>query len=93
MHVLNEYGTEKWHPERDRVHLAALKLASGSLRKLQYAIEDAKRDYRDVLSAAEYPAYSRETSQSQGPRPDAQELRRIIAEDWAQYEAWLSREG
>ena len=78
MVVLNEYGTEKWHLERYRVQLAALKLASGNLRKLRFAIEDAKKDYRDVLSAAEYPGYTREVSRSREPHPNGSEKRESL---------------
>ena len=91
MALLDESGVERWHGGRYRVQLAALKLADGSLRNLRYAIEDAKKDYRDVLSAAEYPAYSREVSHTQEPHPDAKEQRRIVDEDWAQYQSWLNK--
>jgi hypothetical protein len=40
---------------RLRVQLAALKLSGGKLEKLARYIDDAKRDYRDVLYWAEYP--------------------------------------
>ena len=41
--LLGEYGTESWPRESDRVRLAALKLASGSLDMLSQEIEVAKR--------------------------------------------------
>lgn len=59
MNLLDEYGNEQWQRERPRVQFAALKLAGGDLKKLRYVIDSAKCDYRDVLSGAEYPGYSR----------------------------------
>lgn len=53
--ILNEYGTESWHYEVDRVRLAALKIAAGSLEELRIQIKIAKTDYRDVLAPAENP--------------------------------------
>lgn len=87
--MLGEYGTERWHREPTRVHLAALKVANGSVQKLRACIDSAKRDYRDALAAAEYPAYFkigfliREFPEK--------ERRRIIDEDWRQYEEWLKK--
>jgi hypothetical protein len=57
MAIVSEYGTEKWHRERTRVQL--LKVADGSVPRLRACIDSAKRDYRDALAAAEYPAYCR----------------------------------
>jgi hypothetical protein len=37
--VLGRYGTERWEKEHFRVRIAALKLANGSLDKLQHIIE------------------------------------------------------
>lgn len=89
--VLDEYGVETGHRECYRVQLAALKLANGNLKRLKYAIEDAKRDYRDVLAPAEYPSYLKETSIASRPAPDAQAMQRIFDEDWAQYQDWLKK--
>lgn len=89
MSVLAEYGGESWHRELHRVQLAVLKLAAGSLDDLRREIETAKRDYRDVLAYAEYPAYMKKTFRvSQLP---ADEQRKIIDEDWRQYETWLKK--
>ena len=49
MAMLSEYGLEDWQLEADRVRLAVLKLAAGSIERLRYEIEGAKADYRDVL--------------------------------------------
>jgi len=88
--MLNEYGTESWHREQPRVWLAALKLANGDVEALRAHVNAAKTDYRDVLSWAEYPAYSRNVSGVR-IRPTAQEQRQIIDDDWAQYEMWLRK--
>jgi len=62
--MLGEYGTEGWHRESDRVRLAVLKLAAGSLEMLRQEIEVAKSDYRDVLVGAEYPDYIKRVPRS-----------------------------
>ena len=89
--ILDEYGTEKWHRKRARVQLAALKIANGSMRRLQACIESAKRDYRDALVAAEYPAYGKLGFRAR--KLPAEERKRIIERDWQQYEEWLKRPG
>ena len=87
--LLGEYGTESWHSEPDRVRLAALKLASGSIEMLRQEIEVAKCDYRDVVVGAEYPDYLKRVPRS-GALPPEQE-QRIIDTDWRQYQDWLTR--
>jgi hypothetical protein len=87
--ILSEYGTEKWHREPTRVQLAALKVANGSVQSLRACIASARRDYRDALAAAEYPAYCKTGFQ---PRElPAEERRRIVDSDWRQYEEWLKK--
>ena len=66
--------------------MAVLKLALGSVERLERSIEAATVDYRDVLSAAEYPEYSQHAP---GLLPD--ERQHIIDADWNQYQEWLTR--
>jgi hypothetical protein len=87
--MLDEYGTEKWHLEPHRVRVAALKLAAGSIERLRREIEGAKCDWRDVLSAAEYPGYSRRVSRARSLPAD--KVQRIINADWKQYQDWFTR--
>jgi hypothetical protein len=84
--ILDGYGLEDYHQEKARVQLAVLKLADGSLEKLRREIEEAKCDFRDVLSAAEYPAYPWDAH-----KLPPQEQKRIIDSDWKQYAGWLNR--
>jgi hypothetical protein len=81
--LLARYGDEDWQREALRVRMACLKLASGSLQKLEQAVGEACADYRDVLSDAEYPTYGRAHTE------EAKE--RAIARDWEQLQAWLHR--
>jgi hypothetical protein len=85
--ILDEYGIEKWQRERDRVQLAVLKLAKGSMTSLRHWIDVAKYDYRDVLTDAEYPSYVKKILGIKDLPDD--ERQRIIDEDWRQYETWL----
>ena len=89
MAMVGEYGTEKRHREPVRVQLAALKVANGSVQKLRACLEAAKRDYRDALAAAEYPAYCKLGFRTR--ELPAEERRRIIDSDWQQYQEWLKR--
>jgi hypothetical protein len=87
--LLDGYGPDPSQRAPDRVHLAALKLAAGCIDALRARIEDAKRDYRDVIGAAEYPGYMERGSRIR--RTSANERQRIIDADWQQYQEWLAR--
>src|ERR1051326_3078754 len=86
MAMLGEYGGESWQREVDRVRLAVLKLAAGSVERLRHEIEGAQRDYRDVLAPAEYPGFCQRVSRAGRLPPD--EEQRIIEADWKQYQEW-----
>jgi hypothetical protein len=87
--MLNEYGTEDWHREPDRVHLAILKLCGGEFEQLRSQLEAAKADYRDVLSPAEYPGYTKRMFRID--RLSKGEQQKIIDADWKQYQDWFSK--
>ena len=87
--VLDEYGTEDWHREPERVRAAVLKLAAGSLEQLRMHIAAAKMDFRDVLSDAEYPLYTKRWFHIDKLSED--ERQRIIDSDWKQYQDWFNR--
>ena len=82
--LLERYGSEDLHPGILRVRMACLKLADGDLASLEGWVGLACLDYRDVLSPAEYPTYSRART------PEAKE--QAIERDWNQLQAWLHRE-
>lgn len=84
---LDEYGSEEYHHGKERVQLAVLKLAAGSREMLRQELENAKCDYRDVLSPAEYPGYTRKWFHVQS-LPET-EQQRLIEADWKQYNDWL----
>jgi hypothetical protein len=86
MAILDEYGAEDHHREKDRVQLAVLKLAGGRREMLRREIEAAKLDFRDILSPAEYPTYPWDAD-----KLPPQEQKKIIAADWKQYTDWLNR--
>jgi hypothetical protein len=69
-----------------RIQLAALKLAAGDVAALQTFIKDALQDFRDVVSAAEYPAHS---GHPLGQPLTLTEKEDLFSADWAQYEKWL----
>lgn len=84
--VLDRYGAESHHRERERVQLAILKLCDGEARDDPTAyVEAACADYRDVLAWAESPNLSR-----RAVCKDPAERERLGALDRAQYRAWLA---
>jgi len=87
--ILAEYGTQPWHREPARVQLAALKLAEGTIEKLRAAIDQAKRDYREVLAPAEYPKFSHYGFRA--VRLRSGERQKIYTDDWQQYQQWLKK--
>jgi hypothetical protein len=86
--ILDTYGTESWHREVNRVHLALLKVSGGNLEDLRLHVRAAQSDYRDTLVAAEF------AQEWQAP-PEASptELAAIRKRDRDEYEAWLRRAG
>ena len=83
--ALRAYGSEAHERERERVQLAALKLAGADLEKLHAQMAIAKCDYRDVLAAAEYPAQLAAPCE----RLLDAEQKRLVEADRQQYLAWL----
>ena len=87
--VLESYGTEKWHIEAHRVRAAVLKLAAGDLEQLRNRIGQARSDWRDVLSEAEYPGYTKVWSRIDKFPPEKRQ--QVIDKDWRQYQEWFTR--
>ena len=83
--VLESYGTEKYEQEPYRVSLAVLKLAGADLEEIRTLTTQAKQDFRDILSWAEYPRQSKSWSLR-----NSAEKQKLIAADKAEYDAWLS---
>lgn len=48
--ILDEYGSESYERERERVHLAVLFASKRDLRTLRELVDLARTDYRDVLN-------------------------------------------
>lgn len=64
-----------------RVQLAILKVSEGTMDRLLVWLDEARKDWRDVLVAAEY---SRQASYRPGEAPEE-----VIAADLAEYAEWL----
>ena len=52
--LLEGYETGLWKESRERVQMAALVLSEGDIGKLKQFIEEARKDYRNVLYWSEY---------------------------------------
>lgn len=85
--MLNEYGTEDWQREEERVRAAILKLSGGNMERLRGQVEAAKVDYREVLGPAEYPGYGKRWFRMDKLSLDEQQ--KIIDADWKQYQEWF----
>ena len=53
MRLLEEYGTESWHMEIERVRRDIVIVSRGSMDALRAAAALAKKDYRDILIGEE----------------------------------------
>lgn len=83
--ILSKYE----HKEEYRVQVAALKNSNGDIEILKQQIDSANCDYRDLLSNAEYPAYSKQWSRMESASDE--ERNKVIQADWEQYQTWLNK--
>jgi hypothetical protein len=83
---LDEYGTEPYERERERVQIAILKLSGENIDHLHVQVAMAKKDYRDILAFAEYPE---EMSNSTRKISDQETVNNIRKRDRQQYLHWL----
>lgn len=85
--MLDRYGDDPGHREKERVHLAILKLCDEEAREdPSVYVSAACEDYRDVLAWAEAPNIFKGVLVK-----DPQERSALIARDEAQYRAWLEQ--
>jgi hypothetical protein len=75
--------------EKTRVVIAALKNSKGNLERLKGELANPSGWYREIISEAEYPNYTRVMFRIDRLSPEEQE--RIIEKDKQQYLAWLQR--
>lgn len=75
--------------EKPRVVLACLKNANGDFERLKGELANASGWWREIISAAEYPNYTKKMFRIE--RLSAEEQGRIIEKDRDQYLAWLKR--
>lgn len=66
--------------------MAIIKLSKGDFNLLQLYVEKAKTDFRDLIAKAEYPNYSRTFLDES---LTFEEKKKLVEEDWEQYQAWL----
>jgi hypothetical protein len=89
-HLLAEFRSTQFPVDEDRVRAAIIKMAAGDYEQIPELIGSAQRDSRDVLSAAEYPNYSKKT-QRNSVRLSETEKRALYDADWRQYEEWFRK--
>ena len=76
--------------EQPRVILACLKNARGDLKHLEGDLANASGWYREIISDAEYPNYTKVMFRIDRLPPE--EVERIIEKDKAQYLKWFHAE-
>lgn len=77
--TLNRYKSES-EKGANRVHAAILKIADGSLEKVEKYVEVAIIDYCDMLSWAEYPSYSKNLFE----KVSYEKKKQLNDDDWQQ---------
>lgn len=82
--ILEQYSG----PERVRVQLAVLKYAGGALEKVRQGVEQAARDYRDILAWAEYPRQMAISASELAAMPPAAK-KALRKADRDEYRSWL----
>ena len=76
--LLLSYGEQALENEAERVRLDILNLCCGEVERVQELVKMAKRDYRDLIVAAEYTAQSylgvfkRPVMPAPGPHPKSE---------------------
>jgi hypothetical protein len=75
--------------EKPRVIMACLKVANGNFERLKGELANASGWWREIISEAEYPNYTKKMFRID--RLPVEEQRRIVEKDKAQYLAWLNR--
>jgi len=85
LEILDRYGHEGFHPEVDRVKMGVLKLAGKSPERIRYFTLMACRDYRDVLSAAEYP---NQVGKYYLKEKEPSRYHELVEKDERQYQDW-----
>ena len=77
--------------EKPRVIMACLKNGNGDFQKLKGELTNAGGWWREIISEAEYPNYTKKMFRID--RLSAEEQERIIEKDKGQYLTWLHRSG
>ena len=92
--TLNRYKSES-EKDANRVHAAILKIADGSVEKVEKNVKVAIIDHRDVLSWAEYPNYFKfvreDISYKQNFEIPFEKEKQRNDDDWQQYNEWLNK--
>lgn len=70
----------------NRISAAIVKLAHKDPSSIDHFIKMASTDYRDILSQAEYPRYSKLGFEEY----DKKKMKSIYLEDWKEYSKWLN---
>lgn len=89
---LSAYGSAQHHLEQHRVHAAILKLSNGKQERMTQFVQLADKDFRDVLTLAEMPGFSKIMLPVEefAKRP-FDEIETITKSDRNQYLEWFNR--
>lgn len=85
--ILKQYVSES-QTGRNRVYASILKLSNGNIDKLIKGVEQANKDFRDIISIAEFPNYSENAFTN---NLSNEKEKQLIEKDWKQFKAWLDK--
>ena len=83
--ILSKYKSTS-EDGRMRVYAGILKLSHGNMELLKEFVLKANNDFRDIISLAEYPNYSKHAFDKELTE---QKRRELISDDWLQYIYWF----
>ena len=72
---------------KNRISAAILKCSNGDFKAIDHFIATSSEDFRDVISNAEYPRFSKLSVK----HTEGQNMKRIYLEDWREYSNWLKK--
>ena len=85
--ILRQYASESKRG-RNRVYASILKLSNGNIEELIKNVELANKDFRDIISTAEYPNYLEDAFKNDLTKEKEKQL---IEEDWKQFKKWIDK--
>ncbi|HEV8284838.1 MAG TPA: hypothetical protein VGQ09_11050 [Chitinophagaceae bacterium] len=85
--ILKMYKSES-EKGRNRIYASILKLSNCNIDLMKKYVENANKDYRDIIALSEYPNYSEYAFDD---NLTEEKEKQLITDDWIQYITWLNK--